>query len=103
MELDIGNHPGRMVNLRYCLGDEILKLKRLATTHINRDEKIAFRFDPLPNKLCFLADCMFPVKPVIISVFYRSVPAAPNLRNSTFEKRSCETEGPWNVVDSVKM
>ena len=65
MELDIGNHPGRMVNLRYCLGDEILKLKRLATTHINRDEKIAFRFDPLPNKLCFLADCMFPVKPVI--------------------------------------
>ena len=72
MELDIGNHPGRMVNLRYCLGDEILKLKRLATTHINRDEKIAFRFDPLPNKLCFLADCMFPVKPVIISVFYRT-------------------------------
>ena len=56
------------VELRYCLGDGLLRSKTIKNSNLSRDEKVTFHFDPLPNRLCFLADCMFPGRPICIDV-----------------------------------
>ena len=52
--------------MRYCLADKLLKTKRLKSnkSQFGHNEKIGFRFHPLPTQLCFIADCMYPGKPV---------------------------------------
>ena len=56
------------MELRYCLGDGLLRSKTIKNSNLSRDEKVTFHFDPLPNRLCFLADCMFPGRPICIDV-----------------------------------
>ena len=46
----------------------MMRSKIIKNSNLQRDEKVTFHFDPLPNRLCFLADCMFPGKPICIDV-----------------------------------